>query len=294
MTPRQFRIAMAMFVVGVVSPSMHHAAAQTMRAFTASRPINRERQLRVTLDFGAGSLRLAPASTGQLYRMQLRYDADRYTPVQQYEPRTGILRLGLESVGKSGVRVSSRSQLTQTVDVGFSATVPLALTANLGASEAELDLGGLTLTEFTLRSGATRGTVTFSAPTGGTCKSATFSVGATEITVLRLANAACGEVRIDGGVGRASLDFSGRWRRNARVVIDLAMGSVTLRIPRGTGVRLVTERFLSPIDAEGLEKHGKTWTTPGFDSATRKVDVELKTAMAGVNIEWIDGVQTGR
>lgn len=288
MTLRRFQIAMAVLFVGAVGPTMHHAAAQTMRAFTASRAVGRERQLRATLEFGAGQLRLAPASTGQLYRMQLRYDAERYTPVQQYEPRTGILRLGLESVGKSGVRVSSRNQLAQTIDVGFSATVPLALTANLGASDAELDLGGLTLTEFTLRSGATRGTVDFSAPTRGTCRSATFSVGATEITVLHLANAACGEVRIDGGVGRASLDFGGQWRRNARVVIELAMGSVTLRIPRGTGVRLVTERFLSPIDAEGLEKQGKTWTTPGFDAAARKVDVELKTAMAGVKIEWID------
>lgn len=288
MIARRYGFALALLAAGAAGPSANHAAAQTMRAFTASRAVGRERQLRATLDFGAGTVRLAPASAGQLYRMQLRYDAERYAPVQQYEPRNGILRLGLESVGKGGMRVSSRNQLAQSADVAFSASVPLSLTANLGASEARLDLGGLTLTEFALRSGATRGTVDFSAPTRGTCRSATLSVGATEITVLHLANAACGEVRIDGGVGRASLDFSGQWRRNARVVIDLAMGSITLRIPRGTGVRLVAERFLSRIDADGLEKQGNIWTTPGFDGAARKIDVELKTAMAGVNIEWIE------
>ena len=155
----------------------------------------------------------------------LKYDADRFAPVQQYAPRTGILRLGLESVGKGGVRVTSRSQLEQVATFTFSPSVPLALSANLGASEAELDLGGLTLTELTVRSGASRGTVDFSKPTQGECLHASFNLGATELTVRNLANAACAEVRIEGGVGRATLDFGGAWRRDTRLSVDLSMGA---------------------------------------------------------------------
>jgi hypothetical protein len=59
--------------------------------------VSAERQLIATLEFGAGVVRVRPGSTGQLYRMQLQFDADRYQPVHQYDHRTGILRLGVES-----------------------------------------------------------------------------------------------------------------------------------------------------------------------------------------------------
>jgi len=278
----------ALFAAILAGAITHEANGQAMRTFNAARQTNSERLLRATLDFGAGAVRFAPASPGQLYRMQVRYDATRYAPIQWYEPRTGILRLGLEPVGGGGIRVTSRNQLEQSADFALSATTPLALSVNLGASEADLDLGGLHLIELTLRGGATHGTVTFSRPTTGECREATFSVGATEIAVNQLANAGCAAIRVDGGVGRALLDFSGEWQRDAVVVVDLSMGAITLRIPRGTGVQLVSNRFLSTLSAEGFIKAGGTWTTPRFGAAAHKIRVELKTAMTGINVEWID------
>jgi len=75
-----------------------HCSGQAMRTFSVTRPTGAERFLHVTLDFSGGSVLLTPASTGQLYGMRVRYDPARYEPVQQYDARTGILRLGLESV----------------------------------------------------------------------------------------------------------------------------------------------------------------------------------------------------
>ena len=280
--------ALALLISSGAGPALSGAAAQEMRSFTAGRNVGSERQLRATLDFGAGMVRIQPATGKHLYKAHVKYDAERFAPVQQYEPRTGILRLGLESIGKGGVRVTSRSQLEQVATFAFSPTVPLALSANLGASEADLELGDLTLTELTVRSGASRGKIDFSKPTRGSCRNATFSVGATELFVRGLANAGCSEVVVDGSVGRALLDFGGEWRRDARVSIDLSMGTVTLRIPRGTGVQIFADRFLTTLSAEGFERDKKTWTTPRFEQAARKIVVVLKTAVAGVNVEWID------
>lgn len=264
------------------------AAAQTMRSFTAARGMLAERQIIATIDFGAGAVRIRPAATSQLYRMGLRYDADRFQPIQQYDARTGILRLGLESIGRGGMRVTSRSQLEQTGAFAFSRTVPLVLAANLGASEADIDLGGLTLVDLTVRSGASRSVVAFSSPTRGECRHATFTVGAGDIDVIGLANAGCREVRLDGGVGRATLDFTGAWKRDAQVTVAMSMGVVTLRIPRGTGVRLDASRFLSTLRADGFERDGKTWTTPRFDAAAHKLTVELNTTVASIDVAWID------
>ena len=100
---------------------------QAMRTFSVSRPTGSERFLHVTLDFSGGSLILMPAAPGKLYGMRLRYDPDRYAPLQQYDPRTGILHLGVESVGGMGIRVTSGNQLEQNAQFEFAADVPLAL-----------------------------------------------------------------------------------------------------------------------------------------------------------------------
>lgn len=270
-----------------VVASTTSVTAQTMRTATSSRPIAGERMLRATIDFGAGTLRVMPARPGELYRMQLRYDADRNAPVNEYDARTGILRVGLESNGGAGIRVTSRAQLDQRAELNFAQRVPIILAANLGASEAVLELGGMTLASLAVRGGASQTMVRFAAPTVGDCESATFSVGAGELEVSGLANSGCAQLRVDGGVGRATLNFDGVPRRHQHAAISMAMGGVTLRFPEGTAVQLVASRFLAALDAEGFEQVGNTWTTPGFDQAKRKVTLELKASAAGVKVEWI-------
>ena len=229
-------------------------SAQTMRNYAANRPVaEAQAPLRAALEFGAGRV-VVRASTGNaLYDAKLRYDADRFTPIHQYQPRTGTLRLGLESVGRGGFRVTSRNDLEQVARFEFAPNVPLSLEASLGASEAILDLGGLTLSELYVRSGATRGTVDFTSPSLGECRQALFAVGAAEMVAMRLANSGCERVRVEGGMGRAVLDFSGTWRRNVQVEAALAMGSLTLRIPRNVGVQVSAERFLTRLAVKGLE-----------------------------------------
>jgi len=263
------------------------ASAQTMRAFSAIRPVHSERLLIATLDFGSGRVVIQPGQPGELYRAALRYDAERAAPIQNYDPRTNSLHLGLESVGSGGVRVTSRTQLEQTARFEFSPDIPLSLTANLGAADATIDLGGTTLTELVINSGATRSSLAFSRPTRGDCRHASFTVGASELDARQLANAGCGEITVQGGVGRASLGFEGEWRRDVAVVVDMAMGGVTLRVPRGTGLQITAARFLSTLDAQGLTRNGNVWSTPGFATAKRKITVELQASMAGVNVEWI-------
>ncbi|MES2306815.1 MAG: hypothetical protein V4558_15030 [Gemmatimonadota bacterium] len=274
-------------VLAMVVATANTLSAQTMRSFNATRPAAGERMLRATLDFGAGRVVVQPGSSGSLYRAVLRYDAERAAPVQDYDARTGILHLGLEAVGGGGVRVTSRAQLDQTGRFEFSPDIPLSFTANLGAADATMDLGGTTLVDLAIWSGATRSSLTFSRPTKGECRKASFTVGASELDVRQLANAGCDEITVEGGVGRATLGFEGEWRRNSAVAVALSMGTLTLRVPRGVGLQITAGRFLTSLDVEGLIKRGNVWSTEGFSIAPRKLTIELKTSMAGVNVEWV-------
>jgi hypothetical protein len=264
--------------------------AQAMRSYTVARPLPvTPAPLRATIDFGAGRVAIRSGVPGQLYAARFRYDAERFAPIQRYDARTGILHLGLETVGGGGIRVTSRQHLEQQATITFAPGVPFLLEANLGASDATIDLGGLQLAAVTIRSSASSSVIDVSSPTTGTCRLATFSIGAGELEARQLADAGCEEVRVEGGVGRAVLDFRGSWRRDARVVAELAMGTLTLRVPRGVGVRIdAADRFLSRLQAEGLTRNGDAWTTPGFDAATHHLRVVLTTNVAGVAVEWVE------
>jgi len=265
-------------------------AAQSMRSYTVARPVPAAPvPLRATVDFGAGRVAIRAGDPGQLYATRLQYDAERFTPSQRYDPRTGILRLGLDPIGGAGIRVTSRQHLDQQAQIAFAPGVPLLLDANLGASDATIDLGGLALTSVAVRSSASSTELRVSAPTTGSCRLASLSIGAGTLVARELANAACEQLRIEGGVGRAVLDFRGSWRRDAQVVVDLAMGTLTLQVPRGIGVRFVaTERFLSRLSAEGLTRGGGAWGTPGYEAAAHHLSVMLTTNVAGVEVEWVE------
>jgi hypothetical protein len=264
------------------------ASGQTMRTFSTTRAAAGERELRATLDFSGGSLVIRPAAPGgELYSVQMRYDADRYAPLQQYDPRTGILHIGMSPAGGLAMRVGASHQPASATTITFSPDIPLSLYTILGASDATLDLGGLTLTDVEIRTSASHATVDFSRPDRGTCKSATFSVGAAELEVHHLAQAGCNALRVDGGAGSVTLDLDGAWRHDATLDVDLAMGKLLLGIPAGTGVELQGERFLAPFDNRGFVRSGNRWITPGFDQATHKLHVMLQASVVNIAIRWI-------
>lgn len=281
---RRVPLLAAVAVTALGAPAL---AAQTMRTVATSRPLADESVLRATIEFGAGVVQVGPAAVGELYRMQLRYDADRNGPVHQFDAASGSVRLGLQGNGNAGIRVTSRAQMAQRAEIGFAPTVPLMLSANLGASNATLDLGGLSLTSLAVRGGASSTTVRFDTPNRGNCRSATFTLGAAELDVSGLANSGCAEIRVDGGVGRAMLSFDGTWQRTQRAQVSLTMGRLILRVPRGIGVQLVASRFLSALDAEGFVQEGNVWSTPSFATAKQTLTVELKTSASGVRVEWL-------
>ncbi len=264
--------------------------AQSMRNYAASRPVTDIAiPLRATLDFGAGRVVVRAGDSRMLYATQMEYDADRYTPVQRYDPRTGILHLGLTSIGRGGLRVTSRQHLQQVARFEFAPAVPLSLEANLGASEAHLDLGGLAIVELSIRAGASRSTIDVTRPSETRCERARFISGASEMHVRRLANLGCREIGIEGGAGSTTIDFSGTWTTDARVTATQTVGTLTLRIPRSIGVRLnATGRFLSRLTFDGLTRSGDSWQSANFADAAHHLTIDLTTNVADVAVEWID------
>jgi hypothetical protein len=264
------------------------AQAQTMRPFSTFRQLHGETRLNARVEYGAGSLRVSPGQPGELYRMNLSYDQDRFLPVSDFHASSRTVMLGLRAAGQAGVRVVSSKQLRQAATIALSPRPDLALDLSFGAVDADVELGGLRVSDLQLKTGASRATVRFSRPNGMRCRHAAFSAGAAEVSVLGLGNSRCDEIEFEGGMGKVLLDFSGAWSSSTHVVVKMAMGELTLRLPRRVGIRLAMDKFLSSFEPAGLVRRGDTFFSPNYDSAERRLDLDLTTAMGGVNVEWVE------
>jgi hypothetical protein len=272
----------------LLSTGVGTAAAQTMRPFSTFRQLHGETRLNARLEYGSGNLRLQPGDPRELYRMTLSYDQDRFLPVSDFDSPGGTVHLGLKARGEGGLRVVSRNQLSQTALVFLSPRVEMSLDLSLGAVDADLELGGLRLSEIDVQTGASQATVRFSHPNTMRCRTAVFSAGAAEMSVIGLGNSRCEEIVFDGGVGKVLLDFSGVPSTNTRAVIQMAVGGITLRLPRAAGVRITMDKFLSSFEPTGLARKAGAFVSPNYDKAGRKVDIELTTAIGGVDVEWVE------
>ncbi len=117
---------------------------------------------------------------------------------------------------------------------------------------------------------------------------ANMDVGAAKFTVRNLGNLNTGVIDIDAGVGEIELEFTGEWRQDARVSVDMGLGSLVLRFPRGLGVRLVRDTFLTSLDSEGLVKLGDAYYSLDYDEADYQVTVDVEAAFGSIRVAWVD------
>jgi hypothetical protein len=262
-------------------------SAQAMRPFTTFRQLHGESRLQARLDFAAGQLRVVPGRAGELYRMSLSYDADRFVPLSHYDPSTNAATLGVDRAG-GGFRVVSRSQLQQDAVVELSPRTDLSLSLSLGAVEADVELGGLRLGDLRVEAGASRTALRFSQPNPIRCRAADISAGAAEISVLQLGNSHCDRLRVEGGIGRMILDFGGTWTSSQIAELSLAVTELRLRLPRKVGVRITMDRFLASFEPAGLVRRGDEWVSPDYDRSERHLDIALRTTVGAVKVNWTD------
>lgn len=277
-------------LVGALLLAAAPARAQTLREYSSTRQDHGESRLAATIEYTGGTLELVPAPAGILYALRLTYDADRFAPVARFDPAIPRLTLGTEALRQSGgVRVSHRGT-PPAATIGLGTRADLDLDIELGAAEANIELGGIRISRLKLQTGASKTVVRFSEANPIRCTEAELSAGAAELLVVGLGYSRCGEVDFNGGVGKVTLDFGGRWAGPIHLDANMAMGELVLRLPRRAGVKLELDKFLASFAPAGLVRSadGRTWMSTGFEDSTQQVVVEVETAFGGVTVEWID------
>lgn len=273
------RIVSGVALAAVLLPA--GVAGQDWRTVTMSQRLERVDDLQVSVEYGAGQFSVRSVDDDLLYRMRLEYDEEKFEPVADFS--NDRLRLGIETIGRD---INLKGRQTGSLDLELPRGVPMDLELTFGAVQADIDLGGLDLTDLELSTGASESFIEISEPNRERIGTATFAVGAAEFTAAGLGNLNAERIEVDAGVGSITLGLDGRWASDGRVSIDMGLGHLELRIPEGVGLRLRKDSFLTAIDSEGLIKRGDVYESPDFDDAERRVEVELDAAFGAISVVW--------
>ena len=286
------RSARSLFLAAtlVVAASAPATATQSWRTISSARQLHGERELNINVQYGAGRFRLAPGAQGELYRMEMRYDEDRFVPVREFTADGGTLRLGLRSREGAGIKVAmgERRSNAPSLDLSLTHQIPMELLLELGAVEADVELGGLALERVGYRTGASQTTLRFSEPNPGSCEELVMEAGAAEFRAEQLGNANCTRVSFRGGIGEVTLDFGGSWRRSMTADVNVGIGALTLNLPRDVGVSVQLNRFLASFDAAGFTKRDNTYYSANFNNARYRLTLNVNASLGGVEVAWRD------
>lgn len=172
---------------------------------------------------------------------------------------------------------------------------PYMLTIEGGASEAELELGGLPLHRLTVKYGAGKQEIDFSAPNPEAMEQITVACGAASLEMEGLANANFAEMSLEGGAAGYELDFGGVLRRDALVKINAAVSAVALAVPASTAVKMSGEAIMGGIDTgDGfMKREGAWWNEAALAGKTPCLTIHARMTMGGVRLEQTPAVSTG-
>jgi hypothetical protein len=166
-------------------------------------------------------------------------------------------------------------------DVEFGKRRPFALTIETGASDFELDLGGVPLTRLLVRQGAGKFELGFRVPNPESMELMEISTGAAGMELENLANANFSEMSLSGGAASYELDFGGALSQDAGVSIETGISGVVLTVPSSTAARVAAETTLGSVDVgDGFTKKEGVFST----EAALRGDGPVLSIRAGVRL----------
>ena len=213
-------------------------------------------ETRLKISFGAGELTLSPGSDDMLVEGTATYDVPNFKPETRVEGNTVEIKQGeFKSLNVGDFRNEWDLELGKT---------PMELEINAGAYQGRYDFGGLSLTNLTIKDGASDVDVSFSAPNRTEMSVFRYETGASNVELTGLANANFSTLIFNGGAGDYTLDFNGELKQDATARVETGFGNLMLVIPEDVDARVTVEGGAINVDhSSGWGQSNRTYTQDG-------------------------------
>jgi len=235
-------------------PEQAKVGADVKESITVAAPDTEETRLNVT--FGAGDLNLSTGAKNLV-------DGTVVYNVEDLKPE--VLTIGGEVEIKQGDfdGVPPFSGMKNVWDLKLG-KAPMDLTISAGAYNGQFELGGLALKNLNISDGASKVELSFSEPNQVEMAQFNYTTGASDVTMIGLANANFKTFIFNSGAGNYTLDFSGKLQQDATVSIDSGLSDLTLIIPEGVHASVTVDSTLADVSfGEGWSQLGKIYSQTG-------------------------------
>lgn len=243
-------------------------------------------EIMINMEFGAGELLMSGANQSDAAVIEIDYDPRRVEYVAEYRTRGRTGYLDLETVNRRERDIDTEDNRWL---VTLSKRYTYEINADIGASDAELQLGGIPLREINLNIGAASAELKFQEPNPIRMEVFDLDVGAASLEGDLLGNANFEELNFSGGAGSFELDFRGEYKGQSRITIDVGLGSCDITLPEDVPIRIESDGggWLSSIDIHGGptdEIDDGIHESPDFDGADTRIILEIDVGLGAVDI----------
>jgi hypothetical protein len=270
--------------------SLEERVPVEMAKIAKSSPVGNASSLQVDIRLDIGSLEISGEKSSNLYSLDLEYDKASYQPEINYDQGSageGRLSFTLKSTHKRGIRDERRNNRLL---LNFTDALPVSLKVNTGVGDARLALSRLRLARLDLESGVSDTRLSAYDPNPAVCDEIRLRNGVGNLNAVGLGNLNFRRFDFEGGVGGATLDFSGQLKQDAAVRIQVGVGGVTARMPRDVGVRVTAEKhFLSGLQLDGFRREGagEDYYSENYNRTKVRMHLVVKTGIGGFRITWM-------
>lgn len=239
-------------------------------------------------DLGAGEFKIIPGDIEEAAIIDIDYDSRRIKYYVDSENRGNTCNINLESERR---RKSSMNTEDNKWNIQLSKKYPMTINMDIGACDADFDLGGIPIEEFSLDIGAASGTIDFSEPNPNRLREMEIDAGASSLEMTSIGNANFERFTFSGGAGSFDLDFRGKYKGTSKIVIEIGLGSGDITLPEGIPVRVETEdsNWLSSVDIHNRdldEVDDDVLESPDFEDADTKIIIELTVGLGSLDVRW--------
>src|ERR687894_335195 len=104
---------------------------------------------------------------------------------------------------------------------------------------------------------------------------------------LDLDNLALTGMNLNVGAGSTRVALSGEWKRDLSAIVRGGAGQLTVLLPSRMGVKVNAGTRLGRVNAEGLQREGKSFVNDAFNDSDATLRVEVTGGVGQINLEVV-------
>ena len=244
------------------------------------------KRVEIVADLGAGEFRIEPRDMDDVAVVDITYNPRRTDCDVDYRlsGSTGHLTLTSDNRNDSHIDTDDNEW-----DITLSNRYNTTLDLEIGACDADFELGGVPLEELNIEIGAASGKVMFSEKNPIKMTSFSIEAGASSLDIENGGNANFEKMSFEGGVGSFNLDLTGEYDGECEIDIEIGLGSAEIYLPSGVPVRIETsgDNWLSSVDIHDRdidEVDDDEYETDDFESARTRIILYLDVGLGSVDV----------